>query len=185
VRLFIAIGLPESWKQILALPEASIGWLGKGVKWVEPRGMHLTLRFLGEVDERILPSIQTGIAVACQGIRPFELRMSGTGVFPTPKRPRVYWAGLTAGAQLATLQSNIEREMRALGFEPDEHAFSAHLTLARVKEPTGKERITEALLNFKIESEPFTANEVLLMRSHLAREGAHYEAVAKFPLTNN
>jgi 2'-5' RNA ligase len=181
--LFIAIGLPDSWRRILALPEASIGWLGRGVNWVEPRGVHLTLKFLGEVEERVLPSIHTGITIACKTAPQFSLQIRGTGVFPNPKRPRVYWAGLIAPKTLADLQASIEREMQALGFEPEEHPFSPHLTLARIKDPVGKERMTDALLNFKLESEPIQVTEVLLMRSHLSREGARYEAVGRFSLS--
>jgi len=184
MRLFIAIGLPDSWKQILAQPESSIAWLGRGVKWVDPHIMHLTLRFLGDVAENDLPNLETAISDAVSGSAAFSMRIRGTGVFPSPKRPRVYWAGLEAPPTLMDLQSRIEQEMSKLGFEKDENPFHPHLTLARIKDPIGKERMTEALLNFRLESEPFTVTEVLLMQSHLSPEGAHYEAVRHFPLSS-
>ena len=185
MRLFIAIGLPDIWKETLAKPEQSIAWLGRGVKWVEPRGMHLTLRFLGEVEERELPLIQTAMIAASHGIEPFEMKLVGTGVFPSAKRPRVYWAGIEAPKSLLALQSNIERGIQALGFDPEEHPFKPHLTLARIKEPIGKERMTDALLSFQLESESYVVHEVLLMQSHLSREGAHYEAVGRVELRRN
>jgi RNA 2',3'-cyclic 3'-phosphodiesterase len=177
MRLFIAIDLPLEWKRLLALPEESIGWLGRGVKWVEPRGMHLTLKFLGETDEKLLPDIHKGIAAACAGVNPLAIHLHGTGVFPNPKRPRVYWAGIEGPSSLLDLQRRLDEEMQELDFPAEENPFHPHLTLARIKEPIGKQRMTDALLNFKIESEPTTISEVLLMQSHLSRDGARYEAI--------
>ncbi len=183
MRLFIAIALPDSWKLILALPESSIGWLGRGVKWVEPRGMHLTLRFLGEVADGDLPALESAITSAIGSTAQFTMRIHGTGVFPNPRRPRVYWAGIEAPSILMELQSRIEQQMQEMGFEKEDIPFYPHLTLARIKEPIGKERMTEALLNFRLESEPITVSELLLMQSHLSRDGAHYEAIRHFPFT--
>jgi 2'-5' RNA ligase len=184
MRLFIAIALPDSWKQILAEPESKIAWLGGGVKWVEPRGMHLTLRFLGDVEESDLPAIENATRSAVEGTAPFEMRIHGTGVFPNPRKPRVYWAGLEAPQSLLDMQARIDQQMQSLGFEKEENPFRPHLTLARIKDPMRKERMTDALLNFRLESDPISVIEVLLMRSHLSREGAHYEAIRHFPLTS-
>jgi RNA 2',3'-cyclic 3'-phosphodiesterase len=177
VRLFVAIGLPESWKQILAEPAEKIGWLGRGVKWVEPRGMHLTLRFLGEVEDRQLSELQDRLHRAAHAAQPFSMRIHGTGTFPNPKRPRIYWAGLEAGPALMDLQARIEDEMQTMGFEAEEQRFHPHLTLARIKDPIGKQRMTDALLSYRLESEPITVHQILLMRSHLSSEGAHYEPI--------
>jgi RNA 2',3'-cyclic 3'-phosphodiesterase len=182
MRLFVAIGLPDNWKELLAEPEKKIGWLGKGVKWVEPLGMHLTLKFLGEVDEHVLPSIENGLAAACRWIAPFPMRISGTGTFPSRSRPRVYWAGLEAPGELMELQRRVDEQMISLGFDKEENKFQPHLTLARIKDPIGKDRMTDAVLNFKIEGAPTTVTEVLLMQSHLTSEGPHYEAIRRFPL---
>lgn len=182
MRLFIALDLPEEWKRILAQPEASIGWLGRGVKWVEPRGMHLTLKFLGEVEETLLPQIRDGITVACSTISTFTMRLQGTGVFPNPKRPRVYWAGIEAPRQLMDLQTRMDAEMQRIGFPAEEHPFRPHLTIARIKDPIGKQRMTDALLNFKLEGDSIEIREALLMRSHLSIEGARYEAIFRCPL---
>jgi RNA 2',3'-cyclic 3'-phosphodiesterase len=185
MRLFIAIGLPESWKEILAEPQKHIGWLGRGVRWVEPRGMHLTLVFLGEVEDSQLPAIENCLETACRECAPFSMRLKGTGTFPNPKRPRVYWAGIDAPRTLLDLQARIEACTVALGFEKEEREFRPHLTLARIKEPIGKDRMTDALLKFKLESEPLAVSEVLLMQSHLSSDGATYEALRRFPLTGS
>ncbi|RPH95130.1 RNA 2',3'-cyclic phosphodiesterase [candidate division KSB1 bacterium] len=182
MRLFIAIDLPEDWKRLLAQPETSIGWLGRGVKWVDPHSTHLTLKFLGEVEEKMLPDIQAGMATACREVESFSMQLKGTGVFPNAKMPRVYWVGIDAPPNLMTLQARIEQEMETLGFEKEERAFKPHLTLARIKDPAGKQRMTEALLSYKIESGAVTVRETLLMRSHLSSEGARYEAMWRCPL---
>jgi 2'-5' RNA ligase len=177
MRLFIAIDLPDDWRRILSEPEQSIGWLGRGVKWVEPRGMHLTLKFLGEVDEKLLPGIHTGTIAACSDAAPFTIRLRGTGVFPNAKRPRVYWAGIEGPSSLLQLQARVDSEMQRLGFPAEEREFRPHLTLARIKEPIGKQRMTDALLSYSLESEPAEVRELLLIRSHLSSEGARYEAI--------
>ena len=182
MRLFIAIDLPDSWREWLAKPQESIGWLGHGVKWVDPTSTHLTLKFLGEVAPNLLDEIKTRAAEACRDFPSFTMRMKGTGVFPDAKRPRVYWAGIKAPETLLELQADLERRMEELGFEREQREFHAHLTLARIKEPGGKQRMTEALLSFKIESEPTVVTETVLMRSHLSEDGARYEPLAFFPL---
>ncbi len=182
MRLFIAIDLPEGWRELLAKPQQSIGWLGHGVKWVDPKSTHLTLKFLGETAPNLLEEVKVRAAESVAQFPAFTMRMRGTGVFPEPKKPRVYWAGIEAPQTLLDLQVNLEQAMEELGFEPEQRAFSPHLTLARIKDPMGKQRMTEALLNFKLESEPAQVTEAVLMRSHLSEDGAHYEALARFPL---
>jgi RNA 2',3'-cyclic 3'-phosphodiesterase len=184
MRLFIAIDLPESWRELLAKPQESIGWLGRGVKWVDPKSTHLTLKFLGEVAPNLLDPVKLAAARACEQFPAFTICMKGTGVFPDPKRPRIYWAGVQAPETLLGLQAEIEREMEELGFEHEERKFNPHLTIARIKEPAGKQRMTEALLSFKMESEPVEVKETLLIRSHLSEDGARYEPLAYFPLSH-
>ena len=182
MRLFIAIDLPASWRELLAKPQQSIGWLGHGVKWVDPKATHLTLKFLGEVAPNLLDSVKDSAARACEQFPDFTMRMKGTGVFPDAKRPRVYWAGIDAPETLIELQKEIERQMEELGFEREARGFSPHLTLARIKDPMGKQRMTEALLDYKLESEPVTVSQTVLLRSHLSEDGARYEPLAHFSL---
>jgi RNA 2',3'-cyclic 3'-phosphodiesterase len=183
VRLFVAIDLPPEWKLELAEIERSIGWLGRGVKWVDPQSMHLTLKFLGETDDRDLPVVREQLISACDGFPAFTMQMRGTGVFPAPNRPRVYWVGLKSGDALITLNQKVERAMQEIGYPPEENPFKPHLTVARIKDPIGKQRQTDALLSYHMASEPIAVQEVLLMRSHLASDGARYEAVGRVVLS--
>jgi 2'-5' RNA ligase len=182
MRLFIAIDLPEEWRELLAKPQQSIGWLGHGVKWVDPKSTHLTLKFLGETAPNLVDEIMARATASAARFPIFTIRMRGTGVFPDPKKPRVYWAGVEAPQTLLDLQADLEREMEELGFERELRAFSPHLTIARIKDPMGKQRMTEALLNYKIDSGPERVTQVVLIRSHLSEGGAHYESLAHFPL---
>jgi 2'-5' RNA ligase len=182
MRLFIAINLPESWQDVLLEPRKSIEWLGKGIRWVELRGMHLTLKFLGDTSPRQLEEIKALLPPLVAEFEPFEMQISNTGVFPNPRRPRVYWAGVKAPQMLQHLQEKIEAAMESMGFEPEERPFHPHLTVARIKEPIGKKRSTDAFLKFHLRSDPFRVEKVSLMRSHLSREGARYEELAAFPL---
>ena len=174
MRLFIAIDLPDEWKTALEQLQSSIEWLGRGVKWTNSRSMHLTLKFLGDVPDEKINDVIAALERACEGTAAFKMRMKGTGCFPTPRRPRVYWAGLNGGKSLLTLQERVEKEIEPLGFPREKRDFTPHLTIARIKEPIGKDRITRAVLDYKLESAPVQVTEVLLMQSILKPSGAEY-----------
>jgi len=174
--------LPDSWQAILRQPQEKIGWLGRGVKWVEPENLHLTLKFLGDTPEELLPKIEEDLSDACAVSQPFNLSIQGVGCFPNKTRPRAYWAGLTPSKSLKELQRDIAGRMDDLGFEPEEKEFVPHLTVARIKEPIGKERMTSAFLNFNLQSEPFTVTDVSLVRSTLRQEGPIYTVLKDFSL---
>lgn len=182
MRLFIAILLPDEWRASLSEVQKKIGWLGKGIKWVEPENLHLTLKFLGETPASLLPQIEEAIRNACQECEPFDMQISGTGTFPDSRRPKVYWAGLKAPRSLIHLQTRIAGSMHALGFEDDGKSFVPHLTIARIKEPIGKERMTQAVLAYKLSSAPFRAASVSLMESMLKQEGPVYREVQRVSL---
>jgi 2'-5' RNA ligase len=152
------------------------------VKWVNEESLHLTLRFLGETPDEDLPKVKAALSAACTGLKPLALSINGTGVFPNVNRPRVFWVGLKGDATLFTLQQNIEDAMVALDYPIEENKFTPHLTVARIKEPIGKQRITDALLSYKISSEPATISEVLIMRSQMNPEGSRYDVVGRVKL---
>ncbi|MCC6476160.1 RNA 2',3'-cyclic phosphodiesterase [bacterium] len=182
MRLFIAILLPEEWIESLSEVQKKIGWLGKGIKWVEPDNLHLTLKFLGETPPSLLPQIEAALSGACKECDPFDMQISGTGTFPDSRRPKVYWAGLKAPRTLLLLQERIANNMHALGFEDDGKTFVPHLTIARIKEPIGKERMTQAVLAYKLSSAPFRADSISLMESMLKQEGPIYREVQRVKL---
>src|ERR1039458_10029791 len=128
IRLFVAIDLPEELKDLVA----EIGSGLTGARRVPREQLHLTLRFIGEVDEQFFKAAK----VALKKIKAtsFKLALKGLGHFPPGKRPKVFWAGLGRSGPLLELQKKVEQALTEIGFIPEERGFSPHLTLARFKE---------------------------------------------------
>jgi len=135
-RLFIAIDLSAAVRR----------WLGearsvleprvplRSVRWTDLDGMHVTLKFLGEIPAGRIEGIRAVMDKAAQGIRPFPLAVEGLGCFPDAARPRVIWAGVRSEPRLLDLQQRLETGLENLGFSRERRAFSPHLTLGRVRE---------------------------------------------------
>jgi len=137
IRTFIAIEIPEEIRARLAALQEEWKKERAQVTWVKPDNIHLTLKFLGDVPEEKMESVQQGVRRATEGLTPFTVAVKTVGTFPSWKRPRVLWVGIeeTTG-KVSALASRIEDEMTKLGFEKEDRPFSAHLTLGRVKRPT-------------------------------------------------
>jgi len=156
------------------------------MKWVEPRGIHLTLKFLGSVEEAKVPALVQALTRACEGFGPFEVALSGLGVFPNPSRPRVAWVGLSGGVEkLLRLQEGMEKVLSPFGFPREDRAFTPHLTLARLKEgvaPDEARAFGQAFLRASPEAVSFNVEGISLMKSQLTPSGAIYTRLAFIPL---
>jgi 2'-5' RNA ligase len=136
LRAFIAIEFPKHLqdaieKQIVRLRQT----LGDEIiRWVPAQNMHLTLKFLGDIATSHVDFLKQLLAHEANSHPQFDMQIGGLGSYPTSRRPRVLWAGLQAPADLTSLQKSIEAGTTRLGYEPDEHAFSPHLTLGRVRQ---------------------------------------------------
>jgi 2'-5' RNA ligase len=192
VRAFIAIELPPDILDPLARLQTRVRQaVPPGlVRWAHPEGIHLTLKFLGDVEQSRLPEIETGLCDACASYAPFSLRFGDLGCFPNPQRPRVVWVGVqdTSGA-LAELHNAIERAIAPLGFPTDRRGFHPHLTLGRVKEarPSARKAAEWAelgayLTRAKVRVGQMQVDAVHLMRSELLPSGAVYSVLALCPL---
>jgi len=176
-RLFVAIDLPEAIKAQLRLLCTDLA----GAKWVSHPQMHLTLRFIGDVDEAQQAAIQTGLATI--RATPFKMGLKSVGQFPPKGKPRVLWVGIEAEAGLKELHKQVERIINAVGFAPDEHAFSPHITLARFKMPPSQEnrrRYIERHQSF--ETGTFVVTQFILYSSQLTPSGSIYHSEGVFPL---
>lgn len=178
MRAFIAVELdPEVKRTLLAFIETLKAARGD-VRWVRPEGLHLTLKFLGEIDEAGARRVGTVLAGLAGRHGPFPLGFRDTGVFPGEREPRVLWVGASAGPGLAVFQDELERALEAEGFERDRREFKPHLTLGRVK---GPKRIREVVAELdKRRGETFgemTARKVALFESRLRPEGPEYRIV--------
>ncbi len=184
MRAFIAIELPEAIKQGIAKVQEQLRETGASANWTRPEGIHLTLKFLGEVEEAKTQEIMRMFAGATQGIGKLNLEVAGAGAFPNVKNPRVLWLGVTGDIEkLGLLQAAVEDAMVKLGFEREERAFSPHLTLARIKFPKPRDnwqRKIEGIRDVKLGG--FEADRVSLMKSELRREGAVYTEVGRVEL---
>jgi 2'-5' RNA ligase len=187
LRLFIAIDLPETVKQRLHDLQTQLRQHTQAVRWTDPHGTHLTLKFLGSARAALVPEIVAAMHQAAAHRQQFELRTAALGVFPNPKRPRVVWLGV-AGAvpALSGLQAAVERFVAPLGFPTEQRSFNPHLTLGRtVKDPspTDLASISPAIAQISVlHPVVFSVSEMVLMRSELHRQGARYTAVAHVPL---
>ncbi len=186
IRAFIAIDIPEDVRDQLVGVISELKRRVEGVKWVRAEGIHLTLKFLGNVDKNMIPSIRREMEKAADGISSFEMEVKGLGAFPTPNRPRVIWAGLEEPTgELAHLAERVENSMKELGFEAEKRKFHPHLTLGRVKKggKPGKELVGLIERDSEKSRGTFTADELVLFRSVLKPGGAEYTKLETVKLT--
>ncbi|MBI2157172.1 MAG: RNA 2',3'-cyclic phosphodiesterase [Candidatus Rokubacteria bacterium] len=156
----------------------------RGVAWVAPENLHLTLKFLGSVDETGLAALTSALTSAVTGLAAFDAEVIGLGAFPTPAHPRVLWAGIADGAgALVDVAGRVEAALAALGFPPDERPFSPHVTLGRLREPRRDPALAEALAAGAGRAFGRTrVGRVSLMRSDLSPRGARYTELAGIAL---
>ncbi|MCW5730146.1 MAG: RNA 2',3'-cyclic phosphodiesterase [Alphaproteobacteria bacterium] len=176
IRLFAAIALPDEIRASLAPIMAGI----PGAKWTRPENLHLTLRFIGNVDGRLFRDIADSLSHV-RG-EPFELRLSGVGQFGEGRRVDLVWAGVQASEPLRHLQARIEQRLRAEGLEPEPRKYHPHVTLARLRGAPDR-RVADYLAGHGLyRSAPFRVEEFVLFSSFLARDGAIHQAEATYPL---
>ena len=185
LRLFVACELPDELKRALGRLQDDLRRLGLDrLRWVRPEGIHLTLKFLGDVEASRVEEITAALSSA---VAPFELRLwpAAVGSFGGP-RLRVVWVGLEGGVEeLAALAGRVEAALEPLGFPRERRPFAAHLTLARVPDdvPSAERRQIASLIErYRPPSLPAaTMRQASLIRSHLGPRGARYERLASFP----
>ncbi|MFC7234803.1 RNA 2',3'-cyclic phosphodiesterase [Halosegnis marinus] len=154
-----------------------------GVDPVAPEGAHVTVKFLGEVDDPDPVVAALERAVADAGVEPFTAEVGGYGVFPSPEYISVIWAGVRGGSdELTRLHEAVERETTALGFDPEEHEFTPHVTLARMRDARSKSVIREVVTERDPTLGEQRVEELRLTESTLTDDGPRYETVARVPL---
>ena len=184
IRTFICIEIPESIKARIDRLQETLRQIDGQVSWTAPSNIHLTLKFLGGVAASRIESISKALESAAQGISPFEIEVSGAGCFPSPQSPRVLWVGFSSAPEpLKQLYSNIEDQLARERFPRETRKFSPHLTIGRIREPHNAAGIAEALIANGVETEKFTAREVILMRSDLRPTGSIYTPQAVIQLS--
>ena len=156
-----------------------------GAKWVRENSYHLTLVFLGNVEETILPRVNEALASATAGRPSFSIQLCRSGIFPEKRRPvRALWIGLADGEPIVDLQRAIARELSDTGLiNPEDRRFHPHLTVARCRRPWPRSAGEAwcSLLDGPL-GEPFGVERCVLFRSHLRADGAHYEPLRTYSL---
>lgn len=184
VRLFAGVGLPDEYQQTLG--ELSRQWRGRlksHTTWTRQGNWHVTLKFMGEVEEARVDDVRD--ALDAVRFEPFAMKASGAGAFPSNGKPRVLWVGLEEGAEALTdLTTRVEDALEPLGFTREERPFRPHLTLCRVKraEKDPWEEVKGELA--RISWPEFSVNEFTLWRSVLGPNGPSYAALAGFGATS-
>jgi 2'-5' RNA ligase len=185
IRCFIAVGLTEEIRGSIEQGTRAIRELDADVRWAPVGNMHLTLKFLGNTPEELLPTIREGLLRAGASRRRFNVGFSGVGAFPDRRRPRVFWIGVSEGAEyLVRLQNDVEKSMAELGFEPEQRKYSPHLTIGRVRSERGKGALMTRLDTLgekdfgRMEVEAFS-----LFQSELGPRGARHTRLFEIGLS--
>jgi RNA 2',3'-cyclic 3'-phosphodiesterase len=184
-RTFLGVAVGDEIRSAAAALQQTLGRCGATVNWVPRENMHVTLLFLGEVDERDLPGVCRAVTRATANEPPFELRVSGVGAFPTPRRPKTIWAGTTDGtAELTRLYAALETPLMDTGaYRREDRAYTPHLTLGRVKSEADGQVVAAELPKYLAWPGGRTVvDEVLVYASDLRREGPEYTVLARGPL---
>lgn len=183
MRLFVSVDLPADLADpVQAVQDKFAG--ASGLNLTDPAQAHITLKFLGDVADDRVPRIEEALSdgVSAAGVEPFDATFKGLGAFPNEDYIRVVWLGVSEGAaELTRLHEAVEHELTSIGFDPEEHAFTPHVTLARMEHAGGKDLVQRVL-----EEDPtvgsMRVDEVRLTESTLTPAGPEYSTVSAVSL---
>lgn len=194
MRLFVALDINDDIRDKITRFLEGVREFSPDAHWVRPESLHVTLKFIGEMPEEQLERIKNSLSTI--EAEKIEMRIRGHGFFPSVRAPRVFWIGIEADSRLSMLASQVQDNLSALNIPKEEHAFNAHLTLARGSGGSGSPRWRKgdgANLNFKHLQErlaalpapefgKMTAQEFFLYQTRLSPRGSKYTKLATFPL---
>ncbi len=186
MRLFVALDFPDAVRQALHELIARLKPECRSAKWVRPQAMHITLKFIGEVDAAQLAPIRAALAPV-HSTELVEMQFRGLGFFPNERRPRILWCGVEASPNLAELAAAVERALVPLGIPAESRDFVPHLTLARFNADSAPRRDLETLVRAAGELKSYDfgrtrETEFHLIESILKPVGAEYKRLESFPI---
>lgn len=183
LRLFLAVELPSKWQNELISIKDNAGRSISGIKWVPARNLHITLKFLGGCEDNLPEKIVLWLSDTLKNVKPFDVTLGDLGGFPSTKRARVFWLGLTEGQEEMTfLASVVEETLDGLGFEKEKRAFHPHITLARLKQPQDVRMIIKNQSLEYFASNKIRVERVALFKSNLTPSSAIYELINTVPI---
>jgi len=182
MRLFIALDIPQDVRERISAYVERVRPLCADARWARVEGLHVTLKFIGEIPDARVPQITKALA----GIkaRPFDVKFDNVGFFPSPRSPRVFWIGVRAGEELPQLAEAVNEALASIGIPREDKAYSPHLTLARSGSGHNLKALTGLLTNEMETFGTMTAHEFYLYRSQLGRGGSKYTRLERFELSN-
>jgi 2'-5' RNA ligase len=182
LRCFIAIEIPETIRRSIDDSIAVLKKSGAEVKWVACENIHLTMQFLGETEEALIPKIKEALDKILSPYLPFYIRISNVGCFPDGRRPRVIWVGVEESRPLINLYKDIADAMEGLGYKKEERNFTPHVTIGRVKSNRNMPELSRRLEEVRsIRFSDFEVRNITLMKSELKPSGAKYYSLAEIP----
>ena len=186
VRLFVTVEINEEFREKLVEFQNTLKKADADVSWVTPENLHITLKFIGYIDEEKIASVSDIIKNSVANIHPFNLDYIGVGVFPTEKNPRVIFADIIdLNGILAKTHERLDNQLAALGVEHEERKFEAHLTVGRIKTRRNVRKLMESMNSysgFKFGAEHIT--QVVLMKSELSPQGPTYTKLNSIDLVS-
>ena len=178
MRVFVALDIPAEVRAAAAALVVKLRPACRNARWVRTEGAHITLKFIGEVPPEKSKAIEAALAPILTPA-PIEMNFRGVGFFPNDRHPRVFWAGIESGRELAELAAAVEASLEPLGITREQRAFSPHLTLARLESPRGLDALRAAIASAgPLEFGRTTAREFHLYQSILKPSGAEYTRLA-------
>ncbi len=187
IRTFIAINMTNEIKELLGKIQIELKKAEADVKWVAPEGMHLTLKFLGNIFIGQLESVCQMVLEATSNFNQFQLSLSSLGAFPNLSSPKVVWVGIDKGKEeCIQLAKQIDNNLNRLGFPVESKEFFPHLTLGRVKSPRGRNELLKSITTLKTKSfGQMSVTKVEVMGSQLTPKGSIYTTLRQLELIKN
>ncbi len=188
MRTFIAVDFPTA---ILSKIEAIVDYFKKKVpenalKWVETENLHLTIKFIGEIDPGKLEQVKSVLTRCLAGQNAFEIEVAGLGMYPNARAPRVIWLGITGGDPLVRIHATLDTHLAELDIKPEGRPYAPHLTIARIRKGTDRktaQAVGETLAQFKVDAlGAVTIDRVHLYQSVLTPSGPIYTDLFAAPL---
>jgi 2'-5' RNA ligase len=184
IRTFIAFDTPPSLKEEISRIQSILKESHADVRWETDNKFHVTIKFLGDVEEKIFPTIFTIVKNITEKYHPFPVIYQNLGVFPNKIRPRVLWVGCTnTDRQLLDIKNQFDEALKPYGFEIEDRQFHPHVTLGRVKSPSGIKDLIQTLENVTFEPRQVSISDILVVKSILKPSGSEYSTLASMPLS--
>ena len=175
IRIFIALELPEEVKKEILKIQRRLVIKDAKIRWMSKENTHLTLKFLGGVEESLMPNIYETMDRASKSLNSFQLNLSNAGLFPNRGRPKIIWAGIGGStSELESLAEKCDFAMHRIGFERENRKFKPHVTIGRIKSLSDAEDLSQRLNDLEVGPIEFKAAKINIIKSDLTSSGAVY-----------